>query len=70
MNHRFSAMEKSFGQWQEAVLKACKALWWKEDLRLGKVIFVERCGEPTPPFSRQTTNTQALVLGRGLSWLC
>ena len=58
----FWAMEKSFEQRQEAVLKVCKALWWKEDM--------ERYGEAIPSFTRQTTNTQALVLGRGLSWLC
>jgi len=52
------------------VLKVCKALWWKEDLRLGKVTCMERYGEAIPSFTRQTTNTQALVLGRGLSWLC
>lgn len=63
-------MEKSFDQCQEAVLKACKTLWWKEDLRLGKVTFMERYCELTPSFTRQTTNTQALVLGRGLPWLC
>lgn len=63
-------MEKSFDQGQEAMLKVSKALWWKEDLRLGKVTFIERYGEPTPFFTRQVTNTQALVLGRGLCWLC
>lgn len=37
------------------MLKACKALWWKEDIRLGEVTFMERCGEPHP-FLHKTDN--------------
>lgn len=59
-------MEKSFEQ-AEVVLKA---LWWKKGLRLGKVTFMQRYGELTPFFTSQTTNTQAPVVGRGVSWLC
>lgn len=46
-------MEESFDRCAEGV---CKALWWKEDLRLGKVTFMERHGEPSPSFTRQTTH--------------
>lgn len=47
------------------MLKVCRALWWKADLRLGQEVVMERHGEPKPPLTRKTSNAQTLA--RGLS---
>lgn len=48
----------------------CEPLWW-EELQAEKSVVHGKMWRAHPPFTRQTTNTQALLLlGRGLSWLC
>lgn len=61
------ATGKSLDQRQEAVLKVCQALWW-EEFQAERNVICGKMGRAHPPFTRQTTNTQALLLlERGLS---
>lgn len=62
--HTFTAVPQG-----RALIRGRKLCWW-EEFQAEKSVIHGKMWRAHPPFTRQTTNTQALVLGRGLSCLC